>query len=430
MIETPANSELGVWQAPECPFPIEYSTAVMDDIRAAAVDAFYALRGGAEIGGVLLGKVQQGIRIEGFRAIECEHALGPSFALSDNDKRDLAGLLEELENDGARSGLHPLGWWVSHARSDLLLTGRDLDLYERYFPESWQVTLVLRPAHMKPTRAGFFFRERNGAMQSASSYREFLLHPIPRLKAAAVEPASAPEPAAGELRPQLAPNLAPNIVALNTIAPAPAMEAFREEFESGEPPREASVAGPDETTSRSWKWVWILIMLAAFLFVAGYGARDYWLRLPQDPLSLETTEWKGQLLIHWNGSAAAVRRARKAILEISEGAGKSALELDSKLRRAGAFSFVRQSERVDVRLMLIQPDGNVVEETASFVGKLPSPGRPSPAEADARRQRDELEHEAERMKADILNQALRTRRLERTVENLSRQLSGQKAAKK
>lgn len=418
MIESPSNSELGVWHVPECPFTIEYSTAVMDDIRAAAVDAFYALRGGAEIGGVLLGKVERGIQIEGFQTIECEHALGPTFALSDNDRRGLEQLLEELESDAARSGLYALGWWVSHARSDVHLTERDLDLYDRYFPEAWQVTLVLRPAHMQPARAGFFFRERNGTVQTASTYREFLLHAIPRLKAPGAAAPSTDSPASSveEVYTEAAPMAVTAVPSLEV--PPPHIHDIERE-RAPEPYRSHSRARP----VRSRRWVWVSMLLGFLTLTAGYGTRDYWLPLPQDPLSLETTDWRGQLLIQWNGSGAAIRRARHARLEISDAADKRVLELDEKLRRAGTFSHVRQSERVDVRLTLIEPDGKVIEETTSFFGKLPSSPRLSPADADARRQREQLVREAERMKADLLNQAQRTRKLERTVEDLSQQLS-------
>ena len=56
-----AENALLSWSAPQCPFPIEYSPRMLDDIRLAVVDAFFSLpRGGAEIGGVLLGRWEQG----------------------------------------------------------------------------------------------------------------------------------------------------------------------------------------------------------------------------------------------------------------------------------------------------------------------------------------------------------------------------------
>ena len=46
---------MAAWSAPECPFKIEYTPHVLEDIRLAVMDAFFSLpRGGAEIGGILL----------------------------------------------------------------------------------------------------------------------------------------------------------------------------------------------------------------------------------------------------------------------------------------------------------------------------------------------------------------------------------------
>jgi len=301
-----------------------------------------------------------------------------------------------------------------------LLAQRDLDLFHRYFPEAWQVTLVLRPAHMQPARAGFFFRDRDGAIQTASTYREFLLHAIPRPKArgAALGTVDLPQSPMEESYMEAEPAVRPAVPRFE--APPSAIDI------EPEPLAQPFVPEPELPPPPSRRWVWLSIALGLLTLTAGYGTRDYWLPLPQDPLSLETTDVKGQLLIQWNGSAAPIRRARNARLEIAEAADKRAVELDAKLRRAGTFSHVRQSERVDVRLILIEPDGKVLEETTSFVGRLPSVPKLSPADADARRQREQLVREAERMKADLLNQAQRTRRLERTVEDLSRQLSRKK----
>src|SRR5450432_1914050 len=86
------------WETPQCPLSIEYSTRVLDDIRLAVVDAFFSLpRGGAEIGGVLLGTHEAGrLAIDGYLTIECEHATGPSFTLSRKDETQLRDQLASV----------------------------------------------------------------------------------------------------------------------------------------------------------------------------------------------------------------------------------------------------------------------------------------------------------------------------------------------
>src|SRR3954465_13795921 len=109
------------WVHPRCPFTIEYPGALMSGIRAAAVDGLLALRrGGLEIGGVLFGTTEPGPnRIEAFRALECEHATGPAFTLSDADRTRLNGLLVAASEERELAGLEPVGWFRSRTRSEI-----------------------------------------------------------------------------------------------------------------------------------------------------------------------------------------------------------------------------------------------------------------------------------------------------------------------
>src|SRR5580698_318154 len=173
------ETAVGEWTAPQCPFRIEYSARVLDDIRLAVVDAFFSLpRGGAEIGGILLGQHDDGrVLIAGFEPLDCEHATGPSFTLSARDQT----LLAEMTAVARRNppNLQPVGWYHSHTRSEIFLSDADQDIHNRFFPEPWQVALVLKPHTFEPTRGGFFFREPDGSMRGAASYREFRLDPMP-----------------------------------------------------------------------------------------------------------------------------------------------------------------------------------------------------------------------------------------------------------
>ena len=178
MTEMTESGALETWSTASCPFTIEYSRRALDDIRLAVVDAFFSLpRGGAEIGGVLLGKFTHGrVSIFEYAPLECDHIFGPSFTLSPGDHARLAEILSSVSD---RSDLQPVGWYHSHTRSDIFLSEADLDIHNRYFPEPWQVALVLRPSTFQPVQAGFFFREPDGSMHSRASYQEFALDPLP-----------------------------------------------------------------------------------------------------------------------------------------------------------------------------------------------------------------------------------------------------------
>src|ERR1700681_358884 len=141
MLESHTDSAVGTWGVGPCAFTIEYSLRVLDDIRLAVMDAFFSLpRGGAEIGGILLGKFETGrLVISEQAALDCEHAHGPGFTLSPSDETRLAALLAAHAN-GA-NGAHPVGWYHSHTRSEIFLSEADLEIYRRFFPETWQVGL-------------------------------------------------------------------------------------------------------------------------------------------------------------------------------------------------------------------------------------------------------------------------------------------------
>jgi proteasome lid subunit RPN8/RPN11 len=193
------------WSAQECPFRIEASARVLDDIRLAVTDAFFSLpRGGAEIGGILLGTFAgDTLVITDHAALECEHAFGPSFALSPPDEARLTQLI--AAHDGCAGGLRPVGWYHSHTRSDIFLSDADLAIHERFFPDSRQVALVLKPHTFQPTRFGFFFREADGSVHASAPYREDELEALPMRQV----PAGPPPPTsmAGEGPPR---NLRPS----------------------------------------------------------------------------------------------------------------------------------------------------------------------------------------------------------------------------
>ena len=142
----------------------EGAPEVMEEVRAAVIQGYFRLaRGGLEVGGLLLGRRDGGtLHIAASRPIPCQHAYGPAFTLSDSDLAGLAKLLEASSSEPELKGLVPVGWYHSHTRSDLELSDRDLEVHNRWFPEAWQVALVLRPERARPTRAAFYVRDAQG----------------------------------------------------------------------------------------------------------------------------------------------------------------------------------------------------------------------------------------------------------------------------
>lgn len=185
MASKPAEFPILSWAPPASPLRIEYSTEVMEEVRARAVEGYYKLvRGGVEIAGLLLGEVHDdSIRILAQLPFEIEYAYGPVFSLSPRDHAFIRKLVEDCSNrDSAAvdsgTSLRVLGLYVSHARSGMSLTNAELDLFQKLFPHAWQVCLILKPSRSPGTPAGFFVREVNGEVKIAQPHEEFLVSPV------------------------------------------------------------------------------------------------------------------------------------------------------------------------------------------------------------------------------------------------------------
>jgi len=103
-----------------------------------------------------------------------------------------------------------------------------------------------------------------------------------------------------------------------------------------------------------------LLLLAIAIKVAG--------RRDQDAVNLQVGESQGELHIRWDTESALVRRATGAKLFITDGPERLFVSLDSSHLRRGAVSYARQTERVELRMSLSEPDGRTIEQEAIFFG--------------------------------------------------------------
>ncbi len=474
MTESGTDSTIITWSVPECPFTIETSARVLDDIRLTIMDAFFSLpRGGAEIGGILLGTFQNGrLVITDYAALDCEHAYGPSFTLSPPDEGRLTRLLSAHANDPG--GARPVGWYHSHTRSEIFLSDADLKIHQTYFPESWQVALVMKPHTLQPARIGFFFREADGSVHAAASYREDSLEALPVRQMPSGAPAApAPnDPASRRLRqyPASVPEPAAEIVAVPVEAssvpepvrppfvppPSPApMEAAPIEAAPSEPlsdPVAAQLPAPrflTENPASGRNWMVAGIGFVAVLGIAGaaFRMREMWMPramvavqsavsatrpapvaapppaavAPPPALKLTTIDREGQLQISWDRNSPVVEHATDAVLEINEGGPSlTAIQLDAAHLRAGSFTYARTAEKVDVQLVVHQGKEPDLREVTSFLGKLPER---QPVETPAaRKQREDAAKQAAKLKADLTLQAAKTKKLERDLKSMRDQM--------
>lgn len=131
--------------------------------------------------GVLFGKKEpDSVHIHTFRPVECQHKNGPGFELSAKDLERLDRRLAESSTDGSLKELVPVGWYRSSSHRELLLTEKDIALYNRSFRNSWQIAMVLKRSKKEPVRIGFFLREQNGAALASTPYK-FVIQDLRKL---------------------------------------------------------------------------------------------------------------------------------------------------------------------------------------------------------------------------------------------------------
>jgi len=397
VIEPAAESIFGSWSAAQVPVAIEYPLEVLDEIRATATDGFQKLaRGGLEVAGVLFGvRRDAGIRILTWRPIQCEYALGPTLQLSERDRAQLTLLLQTAAEDPDLEGLQPVGWFVSHTRSDVLLSPQDLEIFEGFFPKPWQVTLVLHPTQAGVASAGFFVREADGTLKADSSYQEFSVKPLHR----AARLADVPVPVVKDrsnsrLKPQ-------EMVATPTPSAA-------------EPPQLGSVEAPLFRTLERPRgprgWLWILPIIGG-LIVAGFLIRERYLARGNQPFSFHVFDAGQTVQIEWDQNSASIHNAHLGVIDITDGGETKRYSLADNELRAGKMSYLRSGGDLELRMTVYPAGSTAVQEFAHFLdpGSLAPPAPPAEVE-QLRQERDRLETEVQQLKEDLLKEQTRRRR--------------------
>jgi hypothetical protein len=184
------------------------------------------------------------------------------------------------------------------------------------------------------------------------------------------------------------------------------------------------------------RWLAVLaIGVGVAVGAAGFQSRALWLPrfmavvrpAPVGPpsMGLNTLDTDGQLQIRWNRDSPPVQSAVDAVLEITDGSQSPAIQMMDRLHlQAGVFTYARQSERVEVRLIVHLPDRRDVREVTTFLGKLPEP-KPVAEDPEVRVQRDELARQSEKLRSDLDAQAERTKKLEKSLSDVQRTLKQQ-----
>lgn len=417
----------GTWSAAASPLMIEYSLVVIEEIRHEVAEGFQKLsRGGIEVGGVLYG-VHDGktVRVMAIRPMACEHAQGPAFRLSERDRAALHEQLRQGQADARLDSLVCVGWYVSHTRTEIMLSESDQEIFSSFFAKPWEVTLVVRPSRGGNMRAGFFVREPDGTVNASQSHLEFNFpdrlagvfdHPRggpPERQTSdrrsALRAMKPPVPPAQEVPP---PPRAP----VQTSSPVSNLTSLFGEPGSVPEPFESAAAGPAKASSGK-KWLWLAAALIVIAGLAVTGARFFASGVTTETFALSVLERQGQLDIEWNPRAAPVSKAAGGTLEIADGQQTRTIPLKPADLALGKFSYKRDTGDIQVRMVINEPDGKKVQEASRFLG--PAPPKANDDELKTLQQRkDELEEEVARLKQSNTDQAERIQQLERTLKIL------------
>ncbi len=327
------TDEWVVWEVPGKPVAVRLKMDVVGRLGMAVREGFKALpRRGLETGGLLVGTKREAggrvvVQVHDFEPVECEHAAGPSYLLSDEDRRLLEKKITAREAAGGNSSI--VGIYRSHTRRDFAISMEDDFLFSTYFRKASDVFLLIKRNDDGPPTGGFVIREE-GKVLSRSPYAEFPLRPAMVAPAARVTPAPAPQ------TPQA-------------------------------PPRVAQNVQPAATARSIWtgrRPIWLAtasaIALAAILF---FGMQrhipDSKAAEPEPPLALNVTSTGSGLRLSWNHLAP--RQTRHGVLWITDGREEQRFELDSRQLAEGSVAYWPRSSDVTFRLELVSQDATVAE---------------------------------------------------------------------
>jgi hypothetical protein len=334
---------------------VRYSTSVLEQLRRLAVDAFNEFpHGGREIGGVLYGfRTAREASVLNFAVLECEHAHGPRFILSDRDRCLMAELIEPP------AGLELVGWFRTHTRSGLDLDAHDRDLFEHYFQDAAGLGLVLNPTHWGPASAAFFVRERSGEVYPEGA-RGFSVEPrrepIPPEAGWTFEAEPAPGQEEALVLPTPPATVGPYAAAPESRGPASA---------------------PRLQHARLWA-VGAAVVVAVLALYAYLPSR----RLGLNAYAIAS----GQMRIEWNGRSMPILTAASGALEIKDGDSSTEIPLDTDILHSGAVTYDPRTRHVTVRLRIFSktPGASPAQEAVEFVRAEPSqqPTLPSPRDLE------------------------------------------------
>lgn len=376
---------------------------------------------GAEVGGILIGNVVSApggdavVTVNDYERVTCEHRRGPSYVLSEPDRKRLA---RALRRGGEQT---VVGYFRSHTRPGLYLDENDMSVVGSFFSGASDVVLLVRPHATAPATAGFFVWEQ-GDIRRHTTYQEFPFDTAALAEAnaagapageaqesaalcetepakadfrdetetAPIEPEQVPAEGAGaaEARgaavpPPYAPSRHMQQRAANAALESPRAVPELRGFDAyaRDSARPAALRLPRMRIPRPRPMVaaYALVMLAAL------GLLEYQIISGRERAgtathvaSLRVDREGTSLTLRWNPAAPAVKSAESGVLEISEPEFQRQIALDRSHLALGRLAYSPVGNDVTFRLELHQRDRKVSEAVRVITGEAPQAMAPGP----------------------------------------------------
>lgn len=371
-----ATSPSYIWKPAEKPISVQLQFDVVDRILLEVMRGFGAVpKRGAEVGGILLGTAEMhggriAVTVEDFEAVECDHASGPSFVLSEDDR---AAFLESIGRwrRGPDSRIYTVGYYRGHTRDGICLAAEDLAILEELFPEPTAIAMVIKPYATKVSMAGIFFRE-DGQFKADASHLEFPFRRkelgggssgMERLTSAARfgQQRAGEEPRLKHRQTEGEPEL-PRRVEENTRAP---------EYPSA--PAEVAAAPKRKGVRGGWVWIPLSFIFMLLGVVVGFQiALSMRPKQPANPwleawdMTLQVKKTGEELTVTWDPLAPAVRNASRGALIIQSRDETRTIDLRGPQLQGGSVIYRGVPDRVIFRLEVYPRERVVVSEIAEF----------------------------------------------------------------
>lgn len=332
-------------EIPGKPVTVRLSLDLVMRLGMAVREGFKSLpRRGLETGGLLVGATRKDrgrlvIDVRDFEPVESEHATGPSYMLSDLDRRLLESRIAARQ--AGKKGNAVIGFYRSHTRRNFAVTMEDVALFSTYFRKPLDLFLLIKSNEEGSPTCGLLLRE-SGKELSGTPCVQFpfdgYIFPTPSREL----PETIPEP-----HP-----------ATPKSVPAPPSAA------------RWNLAGWSSLLAH-WQ-AWVAIAAGVILAVAiPVGTRPAY---PLRSLALNVVDTGGNLRLSWDHQAS--RRAARAVLFIRDGAEEHHFELDSRQLNEGSISYWPSTHDVNFRLEWTSPSGKLTESVRAIGAPDPAPVLP------------------------------------------------------